>query len=462
MLRYTAFLIIILLVSCTPVKRQSPSLNIPERFRNDLPETKSSPHLDHWWKDFNDPLLNDLIERALKHNHDIKLAAERVLEARAILKAKGSELFPSINLKAEATRQKQSFSFSPGGNRTTITGNSFMFTPVVSYELDLWQRINSSRRASYSRLISTMEAREAVMQTVLSDLVTLYFERLSLERKIELTKRRIKNSEDNLKVISSRYRRGLSSYLDLLQAKTQLSEVRARLPVLMKQAEDVSYRITLLAGQYPENIKPENPDYENYISRLRPVNAGIPSELLLRRPDLRVKAAEMEATFEELKVSRAKRFPSLSLTANYGWISDELRGLFKPESIIWQLSSGILSPLFDAGRLKSNEQAALSRYRQSLISYAKAVLQAFYEVETALMTRKALYRERQDLMNLLKDSKLTYDASLKRYQRGLVDLLTVLNAERQFYLAQEKLIDVDTAILKNRVFLYRALGGTWT
>lgn len=462
-MRQLIFLIFIIMAiySCSPLRIEKPDILVPERYKNATSTSAVTTDLNQWWKDFNDENLNRLVQEALRNNHDIRLAIERVIEARANVGIKRADLFPTIDVKANISRQKQTFITSQSGKRASTLINTYSFTPVASYELDLWGKLSSSEKAAYEKLIASEENKKTVVHTVVADLVTLYLEKVGLERKIAVIISRIKNSKRSLELINRRYRRGLSTYIDLLQAKSHLAETEARLPALKRQLMDLAQRISILMGRYPDSLSTEVTGID-YIGTLQPIKPGLPSELLLRRPDIRAMEAQMRAVFEELKVARARRFPIITLTGSYGWTSDELRNLFKPDSLLWQISTGVLQPLFDAGKLKTAEKAAQSRYRQSIISYGKTVLQAFYEVESALVKRQRLYEEREHLINLLNAAQKTYRAAQSRYERGLVDLLRVLELERLVFQTKERLIDVETTILTNRVFLYRALGGTWT
>ncbi len=460
MKRLILTVLIALLAGCSALKTEKPDLKVPDTYSNAPSGSEKTVSVREWWRDFQDERLNSLVEEALRKNHDIRLAVERVVEARARVTAARADLFPSIDLQANISRQKQTFLSPQSGGRASVLINTLSLIPVASYELDLWGKLSSSEQAAVERLLASEENKRTVMQTVVADLVTLYFQKAGLERKLYVTEARIENSKRNLQLLERRYRRGLASYLDVLQARSHLAESESKLPAIGRQIDTLSQRIALITGAYPET-EGESPPPRDYIDLLPPVTAGLPSELLLRRPDIRAKAAETRALFEELKVAHARRFPRISLTGNYGWLSDELRNLFRPESLLWQISAGVFQPLFDAGRLKSGEEIALSRYRQTLISYGKTVLQAFYEVENALVQRQKLLEERRYLLELLRDVEKTYSVSQSRYRRGLVDLLRVLELERQVFLTRERLIDIETAILTNRVFLYRALGGSW-
>ncbi len=456
----TLLVLIFYLSGCSTLKPVKPDLSVPESFTHQPAGGDAASLKGRWWEDFNDPSLNALIERALKNNHDILLATERVLEERARVGIKSAELFPTIDLQIGMSRQKQTFLSPQSGGRASTLISTVSVTPVASYEVDLWGRISSAKREELARLLTSVENRRVALHTVVSDLITLYFQYAGTLKKIDLAKSRIESSKKTLKVIENRYNRGIANYLDLIQARSLLSESKAKLPSLERQREDLLEKLSLLVGAYPGSIT-INQKVVDYVSALKPVSPGLPSDLLLRRPDLRAKLSEADAAFNALRVSHAKRFPKISLTGSYGWLSDELRGLFEPSSLIWQLSVGVLSPLFDANRLKLEEEAALSRYRQSLIGYAKTVLQAFYEVETALMKEEFLRKERASLLDLLESTQRAYRASLNRYQRGLTDLLRVLETERSLYQTREHLVDTETALLLNRVFLYRALGGGW-
>lgn len=457
----TLLVLLFFLSGCSTPKPLNPDISVPEAFIHQPTGGDAASLKEGWWEDFNDPSLNTLIEIVLRNNHDILLATERVLEERTRVGIKSAELFPTIDLQIGMSRQKQTFLSPQSGGRASTLISTISVTPVVSYEVDLWGRISSTKREELARLLTSVENRRVVFHTVISDLTTLYFQYAGTLKKIDLARARIESSKKTLRVVESRYNRGIANYLDLIQARSLLSETQARLPSLEREKENLLERLSLLTGGYPGSITIDQ-KVTDHVSALKPVSPGLPSYLLLRRPDLRAKLSEADAAFNALKVSHAKRFPKISLTGSYGWLSDELRGLFEPSSLIWQLSVGVLTPLFDANRLKLEEEAALSRYRQSLIGYAKTVLQAFYEVETALMKEEFLKKERVSVLDLIDSTEKAYRASLNRYQRGLTDLLRVLETERSLYQARERLVDVETALLLNRVFLYRALGGSWT
>jgi len=218
--------------------------------------------------------------------------------------------------------------------------------------------------------------------------------------------------------------------------------------------------LSVLLGRYPK-ANPPRTQPEDYFMHLAPVPPGLPSDLLLRRPDIRAAEAGLRSLNAEIGVAKASRFPSIALTGSYGYSSDELDQLVRRESELWHLALGIGQPLFDAGKLKAGQRAAEARYEQGVAEYAKTVLTAFSEVESALLRRREQLERRNRLLKYLLEARVTQEAAENRYRRGLEDYLTVLEAQRTRFQAEENLVLVDLAILTNRVALHRALGGGW-
>lgn len=446
-------LAILLLSGCTTLKRERADLGIPASYQHGGKEGGEIP--DRWWEEFGDEEINRLVAEVIERNYDIRIAAERVAEVRAELRKAGALLYPSIEFQTNLARQKQLLSTSG-----TIYSSSISVTLLPSYEIDLWGKLSSGKKAKVAELLSSEENYRAVIQGAIADAISLYLEMEGIERKIGILKERLRIAKLNLKVVEGRYRRGLISYLDLLQARTHLKEVESQFPFLYRQLKDVQQRLAILSGRYPETRK-ERSQPVDYFRVLPPVPPGLPSQLLLRRPDIRAKERQMEALYQSLRMARAARFPIINLTGSYGFRSNQLKALFNPENRLWQIALGIVSPIFDAGKLRAEEEAQAARYREGIIDYARTVLQAFYEVESGLAKREELYRERERLLDLLSEAIKAWQVAQERYRQGLIDLLRVLDLEDRVFQTRERMVDVETAILKNRVFLYRALGGGW-
>jgi multidrug efflux system outer membrane protein len=415
---------------------------------------------DRWWEVFNDPELNRIIAEALKNNFDIRKATARVLEVRAQFVQTRADRFPSLDLEGQSARQQRPIiDVIPERTFSTTTTTHSLSLPA-SFELDLWGRLARAEEAVLADLLEAEESRRTVAQTIVAETINLYLQMESLERRIQIALHSIDNFARSLVLVESRYKRGLTSALDVRQARRILAGAQALLPPLRQQLGVTQQQLSVLLGRYPET-RPPRQQPEDYFRRLAPVPPGLPSELLLRRPDVRSAEANLRALNARVGLAKARRFPRISLTGSYGYSSDELDQLLKSESELWSLALGVVQPLFDAGKLKAGQRASEARYQQGLAEYAKTLLRAFSEVESALLTRTEELERRDRELKFLMEARATQELAETRYARGLVDYLDVLEAQRTRFQAEESVVLVDLAIMTNRVTLHRALGGGW-
>jgi multidrug efflux system outer membrane protein len=248
--------------------------------------------------------------------------------------------------------------------------------------------------------------------------------------------------------------------LDVSQAKRILTQAEALLPALRQDLGRSQQRLAVLLGRYPET-KPSGYQPEDYFKDPPPVPPGLPSELLLRRPDIQAAEATLKSLNAKVGVAKASRFPRITLTGGYGYRSGELEDFFGLSNSFWSIAAGLVQPLFDGGRQRANQRAAEERYQQGLMDYAKVILNAFAEVEGALLTREEQMKRRQRLLLFLDEARITQEVAQNRYLKGLVGYLNVLDAQQTRFQAEQNLVDVDLAILTNQVSLHRALGGGW-
>jgi multidrug efflux system outer membrane protein len=261
-------------------------------------------------------------------------------------------------------------------------------------------------------------------------------------------------------VVENRYSRGLTSVLDVRQARRLLAQTEAALPPLRQELGTTQQRLAVLLGRYPETRRPKGHP-EDYFQQLAQVPPGLPSDLLKRRPDIRSLEAALTSLNARVGVAQASRFPRISLTGSYGYSSEELNELFDPTSELRRIGLGIVQPLFDGGRLKADLKAAEARYQQGLAEYARGLLTAFSEVERALLTRKEQLERREKLLEFLAEARATQQVAQNRYLKGLINYINVLDAQQARFLAEQNVVAVDLALLVNRVNLFRALGGGW-
>lgn len=417
--------------------------------------------LDRWWEQFGDPQLNQVVQEVMKQNLDLEKATGRVLELRAAFVKSRSERFPTVSLEGAAQKQRSVSSLSLPTTQT-VSGEreSYNLSLAATFEVDLWGRLARSEAAARADLLQAEENRRTVAQTVVASSVTGYFNIRALQRRLAVNQNSLIAYTKSVTLVNGRYRRGLTSALDLRQARRSLAQAKAERPALEQELGLAKQQLAVLLGRYPE-IKPDPDLGIDYLARMRPVPPGLPSNLLLRRPDLKAAEAEIQSLSEKIGVARAARFPAIRLTAGYGYTDDALHTLFSPANELWNLALGLSQPIFNAGRLAAQEEAARARYAQGVSSYAKTVLNAFAEVEGALLTRQQQQTRRNLLKDAVKEAEATQSTAQGRYIRGLQDYLSVLEAQQTRYSLADQLVRNELAILTNRVTLHRVLGGGW-
>jgi len=404
--------------------------------------------------------LEKIISELRNRNLDIKIAAQRVIQARLQLKQVGADRLPKANLNMEAQRQEKPITgIFPGGSFSTKT-DSFVLSGAASYELDLWGRLARSTEAALAQVLEAEENRRTLELTVEAEVVSRCVKMAIIKRRISIAQKRIANQDKTLTTVERRYKRGLASLMELKRAKSALAQARAAVPLLREEMARTGQELSFLLGQYPRRrlvgkIGPE------YLDLLGEVPEGLPSKLLLRRPDVRAAEHRLRALSAKIGVARANRFPRITLTGTYGYTSGDLEVLIGPGSKLWSIAAGLVQPLFDAGKLKAVEEETVARYNQGVAEYAKTVLNAFLEVENALVTRKEQLERRKMVLEFLREARDAEELTQKRYKRGLTDYLNLLDSQRTRFGAEDSLALVDLAILTNRVALIRALGGGW-
>jgi multidrug efflux system outer membrane protein len=437
---------------------QSP---IPDSYQQAL-GTSLEPNLDDpWWEDFSDPALTKIVEDALSNNLDIKRTTSRVLEVRSQFIQSRAARLPQLDFRGEVDKRRLTVTTTgqrQSSQRLTIDG--YDLSLPASFEVDLWGRLARTEEASRADLLQAEENRRTIAQTVVADTISFYFQIESLERRIQITEDSISTFRLSLKVADNRYSRGLTSVLDVRQARRLLAQTEAVLPLLREDLGVTQQRLAVLLGRYPET-RPLNRHPEDYFKKMAPVPPGIPSDILKRRPDIRASEASLKALNARVGAAKASRFPRVALTGSLGYSSVELNDLLDPTSELRRIALGLTQPLFNGGELQARQRAAEARYQQGLMDYAKNLLNAFAEVERALLSRKEQLERREKLLVFLAEARAAQEVAENRYLRGLINYLNVLDAQQSRFTAEQNVVAVDLSLLVNRVNLYRALGGGW-
>lgn len=442
-------------------KRPDSGIEMPERFLSDFSEqTRGRINQDRWWEAFGDPAINQAVSAAATGNPDIARAAARVLEARAAMTQTRADQYPSLNIRARASRQEQEVVNPLAGGLVTVKTDTFSLSLPASFELDLWGRLARAGEVARAELLAAEENRRTMVHSIVAETVSLYLQIQSLQAQIGVTRKLVAAYEQNRQVVEDRHKRGLTSVLDVHQARRSLARGRAQLPSLIQAEGQARHALAILQGKYPSAGNLQTNDRIGF-KNLPPVPAGLPAQLLERRPDILAAEAALQAASARIGVARAARLPQISLTGSFGYTSDELNTLLNPASQLWQIAAGSLQPVFDAGKRAAAEKAARARYQQQQAAYAATVLKALAEVEDALLSRQQLMERRSRLLNLLSESGATLASAQDRYRRGLASYLNVLDAQQSKYQAELDLIQAEYSIYSNRVRLHRALGGGW-
>ena len=418
---------------------------------------------ERWWTLYGDKALDTLVNEALAHNRDLALAAARVDEARALSRVADSQRYPSIDATAQRDRTRSSEVAPIPIPANALERNSYRAQINVAYELDLWGRLRGAGDAARAELLATQAAQETLRITLVSDVVSSYFTLLSLDEQLAATRRSLSLREDNLRLQRVRHTAGLIGDFQLRQLEAEVSAAQAQLPALERSRTAEELALAVLLGRSPRAITDSTvvrgDDRSEPPAPLVP--AGLPSDLLLRRPDIVQAEQRLIAANARIGVARASLFPRISLTGFLGGESGALSDLFTAPARIWQLAFALAQPIFQAGRLQSEIEAVKAREQQALAQYQKTLQESFREVRQALsaQTRSREIFEAETARGVaLRD---TLRLARIRYENGLVSQLEVIDAERNLLAADLNRLDALRAQRVAVADLVRALGGGW-
>ena len=420
-----------------------------------------------WWESFGDTTLNGLVDDALEFNNDLAAAAGRVLEARALLGGAKSAQWPTIEIGGTAARSKRSELLTQGFG--PIYSNQFSADATLYYELDLWGRLSRGKEAAQATLLASEQDRRTVAQALIADVVRTWLVIRELQLQVALTERTIANFNDNLTTVLERYRRGLVSALDVHLASQNLAAARSADPAFRQELAAARRRLEILAGRYPAgDLIASDLDgpgggltLEIMPEPLDTVPAGLPSDLLQRRPDLIAAEMRLHSTVARVGEAKAALYPRIILTATGGTKSTELSDLFSSGTDFWSLAGNLFMPLINRGATQAQIKAAEARVVQSTAGYRQSILVAFSEVENAL--DQDLFQAQQELYltDSAEQARRSVSLAQDRYRRGLDSLLVTLESQRRLFNAESQLLTTQRARRAARVNLIQALGGPW-
>src|SRR5262245_29164903 len=424
-----------------------------------------SPETDEWWPSFQDAELNSLVERSANRNLDLKLALERVQEARAGRGVARSGYFPSIDGAASGTRNRQRVIGPVGPKNSPVIApvefNNFQGGLYASWELDVFGGTRRRVQAATADATAAEENRRDVLVILLGDVGRVYAQLRDFQRRLEIANKNIKTQQDTLDLTSARAKAGLATELDVSRAAAQLESTKAVVPNLLSGIDVSIHRLSVLLGEEPGALRSELEKTKPIPSAGPDVQVGLPSDLLKRRPDIRRAESQLAAATARIGEAKADLFPRFVLTGTAGRQATQLHDLTLGLGNFYSVGPGISLPLFNGGRIRSNIAVQTSRQRGALISYQSVILNALEEVQNALVEYSQEQERRDRLNQAVEQNQLAVDLATEQYRAGLADFLSVLDAQRELYANEDQLVQSQTIVTVNLVTLYRALGGGW-
>ena len=437
---------------------QRPQVDTPQSWRFEDKQAKDVANTA-WWEQFDDPVLTDLIRVALKENKDLLIAAYRVEEFMGYYVSTRGSLFPQVDASASAGRQRlteRGISQIPQGSQPTF--DNYQAVINMSWEIDIWGRLRRATEAARADLLSTEEARRAVILTLVTSVANAYIDLRDLDRQLDIARSTAKTREDSYELFKLRFEGGVISELELSQVKSEYENALAEIPQIEKNIAQQENALSLLISRNPGSI-PRGKTIDELV--IPSVPQGLPSDLLERRPDIRQVEQDLVAANARIGVAKALYFPKISLTGLFGFSSTDLSKLFTGPAKTWNWAVPVSAPIFTGGTISGQVQVAEAQQQQALLQYQKAIQTAFREVDDALVDQQKS-SERLAVQSRQVDALRNYAQLARlRYENGYTSYLEVLDAERSLFSAEINYSQTQGTLFKAVVNLYKAMGGGW-
>ena len=428
-----------------------PVVQTPEGYRTAVMPTEAADDL-RWWSLFDDPLLIDLVTEALTNNRDVRIAVSRIEQARAALGFTRADRYPRVDV--EAGVQTGNFNgFSRGSNQTTTL---YLAAPL-SWEIDFWGKFKRSTQAARAELFASDFGLKAVELALVTDVVSAYNQLLDFHRRRIISENTLASRIESLHIIEQRFEKGIIGKLDVNQAQIQREIAAAAIPLYERSIAQTEHGLAVLLGRLPETIQ-----IQKNLSGHEPpqIPTGLPAEILQRRPDIIQASFLLQAQTEKIGVAQAQRLPAISLTGALGVASTDL-GTVTVEGGVWSVGGRLLGPVIDFGKNKRRVEIEEQRTKEALYQYENIILNAFREVEDALVAIDTYRKELEAVNRQQIAAKSANELSKERYDKGVSSYLEVLDTERALFNAELTLSELQQLYRNSFVSLYKALGGGW-
>jgi NodT family efflux transporter outer membrane factor (OMF) lipoprotein len=439
-------------------------------------------NLVQWWTIFNDPQLTSLVERAMQANLDLRMAESRIRQARAAMGIAGADLGPTVGTAASFRRSRTPLSgdrsesaagdpsitdptettrLSSGTGGDSITGNLYRMGFDAGWEIDLFGGIRRGVEAAGADLDAAVESRHDLLVSLSAEVADNYLNLRSLQQRLAIARENLAAQEHTAELTRQRFNVGFVSKLDVVRAEAQAATTAGQIPLFEAQIRQTIYSLSLLLGGEPSTLLAElSPDTALPVASAA-VPLGLPSELLLRRPDIRRAEATIHAATARIGVAKADLFPKFTISGALGLQNTTLSSTLNRASTAWSLGPALNWPLFDMGRTRANLELRKAVQEEELLAYEQTVLGALREVENALIASTKEEEHRQAIARAVAANRTAVDLSTSLYTAGENDFLAVLDAQRSLYASEDTLAQSTRTVSTNLVALFKALGGGW-
>jgi len=446
-----------------------PAVPQASAYKESGPWKKAEPRDDiskgDWYTVFHDPTLNELEAKAEISSQTLQAAIAKVTEARALARQTEAEFFPTVDFSGTGSRQRTSpnngqLDAQSGGHGASYTFNSATVVPFdLSYEVDIWGKVRRAFESYGDQAQASLADYENVLLTLKADVAVNYYAIRTADSQIDVQRRTIASYQDNLNLTNSRFQGGISTQLDVEQAQATLASAQAQLATLQQNRAQLEHSLAVYLGVTPESFSlPFHP----LNTRLPVIPAGLPSDLLERRPDVAAAERRVAAQNAQIGVAIAAYFPQVNLTGQTGFDSGDLGMLFNWESRIWSYGPNIQFPIFEGGQISANVKQQKASYEENVADYRQSVLVAFQDVEDSLSGLRYLSQQAQAEDRAFEAYKKALDLTNARYTTGLVSYFDVIQAQGLALGAEQSTVQIEGNRIATTIQLIKALGGGWT
>lgn len=439
---------------------QRPQIDTPKQWRFAEKGAKDTTNLK-WWEQLGDPVLNSLVERAVRQNLDLKIAVANVDRFMGLYGSTRANLFPQLSGSADYLRRQASGKVLnlPDGVAFNPQDTDYArLAATMNWELDVWGALRRANEAAQADMLGQDAFKRAVILTLVSQVAQTYIQLRSLDRNLEITRSVAATLAEELRIARVRFNEGYTSELEVNQVESEYERRAALIPAAEQEIALTEHALKVLLGENPGPIQRGRNIDE---IKLPVAPAGLPSDLLARRPDIQQAEQELVAANARIGVAKGQYFPRIALTGDVGQVSTQVASLFTPGANFWSIGSSLLTPIFTAGKIAGQVQATESVQRAALANYQRSVISGFREFEDALVSTQKTAEQEEKQGKRVAAVQNYVNLAQVRYDEGYTDFITLLDSFRQLYEAQIERLQAQSAKLTASIQLYRAMGGGW-